>query len=326
MTSSPPAMDAALPGIDAPRIVDLQPPDALTPPAPDLGAPLPQSVAEACAELGKSACDRLDKCAPLFVQLVFGPVKDCIQALTRSCTIDAMAPGARPVPVEIGRCARGLDNASCADILDSDAIDACSMPGIRPLAAVCGSDSQCASNYCRSAGACGRCGVRLPASSGCDSMLDDDRQCARGLTCANNVCVARAKAGEPCKDETKPCLTTLGCAGGFCVVPAEKPGAPCAVGGECSLGHGLFCEKAPTAVRGVCQPIKLPGPNELCSPLLPLCSSNAVCAKTLTGESRCLPANRDGEPCGDRAMGRNCVPSTFCVDGTCRLPNPSLCI
>ncbi len=293
----------------------------------DAPTPIPTTLAEACTDVAKRGCDRFSACAPFFVEALWGSPDQCALALRGSCILDGNAPGSRIVPADFARCGRGLALLKCEEILNGEALEMCIPPGARAAGMSCGANSQCGSGYCKRIGLCGTCTIRQPPGGLCN-VLFGDIECHSGLACAAGVCVVRGGPGDPCSP-ARPCQKQLGCSNlKACVKPFVDAGnaSPCTTDSECSLAHGLFCLKLQGSGNpGLCQQLKLSGPGEPC-PLLPICSASAVCVKAPTGELRCLAAGKEGEACGNKAMGRPCLPPAYCADGICRIANPAMCL
>jgi len=135
-------------------------------------------------------------------------------------------------PTDPGRCAEpGGDDSPCIGSVD-------------PLAVYL-SQTELEREHPECAGFCDlhRCKTRGVANTKCKSTM----QCADGLVCTNEICVAGSpgKLGEPCKGFA--CEKGLLCLGGKC--STRKPaGEPCEIELDCIGG----CVRKPAQNNGVC--------------------------------------------------------------------------
>lgn len=290
--------------------------------APDVIPPL--TIDEVCANFGVAACDRLNACDRMQLSLSYGTVKTCTDRFRFACVVNATAAGARVFANPLDQCVRTLAAATCSDVLNGERIESCFPAGQRPAGAPCAVGAQCASGYCQLATACGVCAVRAAAAAKCDSTRIDDRQCAAGLACINNTCVARVAAAQPCSD-TQPCQRTLSCIGGSCVASLGVDGV-CVTTSDCNTWAGLTCVKAPGAASGRCQTFVLPGTGARCTVGGTPCAGSAVCT-TPQGQvgDRCVAPGADQLGCGAKIDGRGCLPPATCVADLCQLPSPNGC-
>ena len=163
------------------------------------------------------------------------------------------------------------------------------------------------------------CGKRVAAGEACDT--DDD--CLDNGACRQQVCVKYVEAGGTC-DDTHPCLPSLYCNSGTCAQPAAE-GASCEVlkQGSCDLLRGLYCDPQ----TKTCQKIALAGAGESCGlvgGVYTACKASGTCDTDATLAGTCKAPAADGASC-DLTKGPGCVPPASCVDGLCKLEDPTAC-
>jgi len=173
----------------------------------------PNKTAEqACKTYVGAYCSQLDKCSPIYLQLLWKDAADCEARLVPVCVKALGLSDTAKTPESTAACGDAVAALDCSSLLTRKIPAACTPPaGPRAQDAVCGEDGQCATGYCATPldQACGTCKNRAADSQPC--TRDDD--CAYELTCAKNlVCTPFvAKAGE-C-DDNHPCAPGLSCQG-----------------------------------------------------------------------------------------------------------------
>lgn len=136
-----------------------------------------------------------------------------------------------------------------------------------------------------------RC-VRQP---GLGEACTDEVPCNLGSNCVEGVCVALAKAGEPCAP--RGCEAGLYCdASGACAVPGPS-GSACSSDEACALFN---------CVDGVCRGAPREGQP---------CPEGGFCSNTLACHDGVCVAR---VPVGGACSGSDCAGFGVCVDGVCR--------
>jgi hypothetical protein len=285
--------------------------------------------------VGNAYCARAQACAPAYVQLQWGDVATCSSKLGAELAGTLAATGTGDTPSQLESCVQALPGISCDDLLGRNVPAPCrAVAGSLANGAACGDDSQCSGGHCKIASGqtCGVCTTFAAAGSSC--TVDGD--CDYGLKCLGNAgapstCTAFVASGAMC-DATHPCLPTLVCKGGACATPGAA-GVSCnpKVGDTCDNLHGVFCDTQ----SSTCKAIGFAKAGAACglvSGTLTLCLSDggstatAACkglaAPTYMGT--CQAPAADGATC-DATNGPFCVSPSVCVNGACKIDDPSGC-
>ena len=291
-------------------------------------ASAPSSPDAACTAYFDAVCTELEACSPVF-PLLDGDHDACVTRRSSDCKKAYLGPGSKETASELEACFRALAPASC-DALDTVLFENFELPsecvilhGDGAPGAPCAGPDQCASAVCiEQAGyvedddPCGHCGSGQPSGGKCETLRD----CARGLTCANNgFCVPYAAVGKPC-DPNHPCHASLRCLGGTCV-PLAAAGETCAASTP-SCATDLECN----AVRGVCgAPIATGGVDGASCGITSsgdadACARGFIC-NTVGNTSTCLRLATAGEECVDRP----CTLPLRCIHATCQLQDAAAC-
>jgi hypothetical protein len=187
----------------------------------------------------------------------------------------------------------------------------------------CAGADQCASAVCVEQApyvadddACGQCGAGTAAGGACETLRD----CARGLTCANKVCIAYGAEGDAC-DDGHPCHATLHCAKGACAPLVAAGGActasppSCALDLECNAKIGKCTHPVATGgTAGARCGVSAAGDYDACA-------HGYICSFASDGTGQCLPLANEGDECADRP----CAAPLRCVHATCRLQDANAC-
>jgi hypothetical protein len=276
------------------------------------------SADEACASWTTAYCERINSCMPVAIVVAFGDVATCVTRSRLTCPPVFDVAGSSLTPQGLDDCAKALPAASCEELISHNPPAACRpKPGTLVNGTACGIDNQCQSGYCKTNGLCGVCSGRATAGGSCEQQDD----CDYGLYCASKLCVAPAGPGATC-DQGHPCRTDLSCVGGTCATPLA-PGAKCdPLKAECEEAKGYFC----TPKSQVCAAAKQAKAGEACGVLedgYGACVSGGFCKMAgLSGS--CVAAAADGATCSDTA-GPHCQSPATCVNGLCKLDDPSTC-
>lgn len=307
----------------------------------DAAAPDSVRIDQACAASAKARCQRRDACTNNLSNVVqFGDEATCEAREKLGCIASLGAPGTGATPATVDGCTSAIPSESCTDLLDNNPPPAC-LPAIGKGAAgaSCLFDAECQSTYCavQKGSACGTCAALPKAGDSCSATGG----CGRNLACPSSteVCVTRAGLSGPC-NAGNPCAHGLMCVGatktamGTCQNAAQTVGASCDPKQKtlpgCDKDLGLFCD--PTTMKcSNAAPAKAGEPCGELSSGVAYCTGGATCQLAAgTKAGTCLAAAADGAAC-DPNNGPFCQTPAHCVvaeggtQGTCRLPDASLC-
>jgi len=267
--------------------------------------------------LAKAECALLQRCNPSWFPL-FRDVDQCteraIMARLGSDRGLLSFSGHGITAKRAKSCADALRKASCHEIADVVASDACTFPGTLPNGHECQSSDDCSSFYCRYANGPtegGKCAAPAREGESCAEL-----QCARGLTCNNaKHCTlsepSSAKLGEPCKVDPNEagnyCTSGLRCVARTCA-ELGKLGEQCSTQGAYSACAGLlYCAAGMNSNSGVCREQTFGGDGDYCRWPNAMCGAGLYCS---VDESRCRPYTPDGGSCSDWA---ECLYPAMCV-------------
>lgn len=283
-----------------------------------LGGGSGSSAEQACTAYATALCNRVDVCIPYGTKAFSGDVATCISRYKLSCIHALGVPTTGATPSKLNACAATLGTASCASIREGTA--GCQYAGTQAAGTGCGSNSQCASAYCKytTSPSCGVCANRVSNGGTCGSPAD----CIDGSTCVSGVCRAKGAAGASC-GSTAPCGDGLFCASGQCAPAGTTAGAPCDFFDidSCDYLSGLFCNS-----QDVCSVILLADAGKQCgisNTSVVFCSYNGTCQGTSTAGT-CVAVVADGQPC-NATQGRNCHDPAICLNGVCTVVDPKTC-
>jgi hypothetical protein len=276
----------------------------------------------AVSDASAAYCARAAACAPAYVTLAYGTTTECAERLAASLLPGLTASGSNETAEQVEACATALSSASCADLLGRNLPSVCTpTPGTLADGTACAEDSQCVGGRCHIAAGtvCGTCGE--PSAAGTACSQDDD--CADGMQCASNArCVVDGAMGAAC-DATHPCNAVYGCIAGVCTTPGAA-NAPCTTSDECDELHGIFCDGTRCTAVAFAPTSAACG---LVSGVLTTCEGPGAFCQGETAPSyqgTCIAAAADGATC-DATNGPTCTDPAVCVNGTCELPDPTMC-
>lgn len=238
--------------------------------APDMGAAAAQELMQACAQLGKRWCERIEGCSPPELASRYGhstspDATSCEIAERERCfdwfsRVPGVANGVEAV--------LAAAPTTCAEAFDYYLPYRTGAAGELMRGAACKWSEQCASGYCARAldELCGECDFVPPGVEPQPGQPCAEGACPTPFVChaASDTCVQPPGEGEPClqlNETPSPydyCAESLICAAGTCVTPLYF-GAPCEVDDDhCDVRHGLACQAgkcdlaAPLHVEGPC--------------------------------------------------------------------------
>jgi hypothetical protein len=291
---------------------------------------LPAGAIDALTTNHRNFCKSFQKCFPVQFTNQYGDEEGCVsRRLLLSASI-LFGAGSLLKTSDIEACARAYGGEyTCDDILriffENPIVPAdCRLRGELANGSVCAGSDQCKSGHCRyePTAKCGLCADRVAPGGVCSSHS----QCAEGLACQNNKCVAWVERGGAC-DATKPCHTVDVCgAEGKCVQrlslasPCDDTLQDCDVNSWCNKltktcsALGSYGLAAPCGFRD--------------DGNLGLCNYGLKCKITnstaYTGA--CVGAAKVGEPCfRNGPNGSQCEAPLICA-GTCVLPSTDTCL
>ncbi|MBS1151603.1 MAG: Thiamin-phosphate pyrophosphorylase [Myxococcaceae bacterium] len=274
---------------------------------------------QACTNLATAFCNKVNSCTPFAIGAFYGDVATCIARMKLTCLPPLGLSNSGASPAKIDACVPMMTSASCAAMRAGTA--GCHFTGALAAGAVCGSESQCASGYCKlSSFSCGVCAAKVTNGGNCTASED----CLSGSTCINAVCVAKRALGAACSP-TLPCGDLLYCKAGQCSAVVTTAGQACDPNDSdsCDFLSGLFCNSS-----DVCAQIQAAAPGAACGALVSGyvdCAGGGTC-KTNGGLSgTCIAPAADGAAC-DFNNGVDCRASAACEAGVCKLYNPASCL
>ena len=289
----------------------------------DMGstADLAITTEQACSDTAAAYCAKVQSCAPIFLQIVYGDLATCTARLKLACAPSLAAPGTSQTAARIDACAAALGSASCDSVFGGKICG--TMPGTLANGAACVDSNQCMSAYCnRGNGGCGACSAQPALGAACDGDCGTS-----GYQCDSKVCVSYVPLHGPCDGQLHKCTPGLYCSKQSQSCEAPLPaGAACTPNADppCNLLDGHFCHP----INKVCAEIKYAAAGQSCGYVMPdfyLCSGSSTCQGAQGAQSgTCLAPAADGAAC-DAQKGPACLPPALCSNGLCRIFDPSAC-
>jgi hypothetical protein len=312
--------------------------------------------AAACAAYANAYCTFLDTCAPAGLFL-YSSVAHCKQRIELQCASSLTAPQSNFNPPMFAAGADALGKLTCAEFYATgfDSLGepgpGCGGPGTLGVGKQCYANSQCASGDCLEGDPCGIC---TGVGTACEASLDclDDAFCN-----ALDQCELKKSAGQACGAHDQ-CTSDTWCGvtcqpdkplGATCTEDAEcakplicgannqcKPPALGAQGASCTPGETLSCNASFMLVcdtaSQTCVPDPLPGPGDPCGLVQQggmtvfefLCGGDSTCVFTSGLSGTCVANAPDGAACNE-TTGPHCMFLASCVNGSCVVPNATLC-
>ena len=259
----------------------------------------------------------------------------------------AKASGTNNLAGQISNCASLVQNYSCGASLN------CKVAGTLPDGTACGVAPQCSGALCdtknstaipNSEVVCGKCASYLAVGAQCGTTGGGSCDSSTS-SCTNGTCVALAQQGQSCATaectggllcdpQAKTCqpLPTKGaacpsfecqapyrCVSGTCA-DAVQAGGACPTGAECA--GGLTCDQ----LTKTCKAPTLAPAGQPCGFVqnqIVDCQTGLRCQQGTTGQGTCIVPKHAGEAC---AVGKGeCASFLFCINGTCTVPDYSVC-
>ncbi len=251
---------------------------------------------------GRMAVATAQECRPVFLQACNNRYEPSYIALANAGLLALSSDG-------VAQCQAHLDTVACDQQLqDLDGPCALMWRGEQQVGAPCGFDVEsfvCGpTTQCRLApDFCGTCAAVVADGADC---AGDNVTCARTSSCESGVCVARARVGDACTDQTT-CVLGARCTDGSCA-GAHYVG----VGDSCDFDRR--CPYASACIAGTCvRSSELDGE----------CGANRSCdSGTCDADSaRCVAFHAQSSACDASAQCQTGV----CIEGFCSAL-PGACI
>jgi len=262
------------------------------------------------------------------------------------CTSLDKAPGANNFAGQIDTCVSLINSGTCGTLIN------CKVAGTLGDGTACGVSVQCSGGLCNTSNAttvpnseltCGKCASYVAPGSPCGGTTGGT--CDPGTsTCSNGTCVAYAQQGQSCA--TTSCAPGLTCdqtaktcqappsKGQACTSACQPPykcisqtcgdavqaGGACPNGNEC--GGSLICDQQ----TKTCKTVTTVGVGQPCGFVqnqIVACNVGLKCQSGNTGAGTCIAPKQAGEAC---TVGNgDCAEFLYCVNGTCAVPDYSVC-
>ena len=264
-------------------------------------------------------------------------------AFEKYCGALATAPGANNFAGQVDQCNSAVQNADC------NTTPSCRITGSLADGAACGVSTQCSGGRCDNANTvvpnseitCGKCASYVPVGGACSTGAECDPDtsecrngtcqayapqgascqnaaCAPGLQCDINTqtCLPYPTKGQACTGE---CQAPYRCISGTCA-DAVQQGGSCPTNTECA--SSLQCD--PTSHTCVQPTLAAAGqPCGFVQTQIVECQSGLKCQPSSTGSSTCVVPKNAGDAC---TVGKSeCGFFLLCVNGTCQVPDYSVC-
>jgi hypothetical protein len=291
---------------------------------------------DACKQLATAYCNKLTSCTTFYSLLAFGDAATCQSRFAAQCVSGLKAPGNGSTPDTTAACAAKAPGVACVDLFADNLPAECQpVAGTVADGKACGDDSQCANKFCAfddAKATCGTCAAPVAAEAAC---VNGD--CPKGLKCgADTKCHKVGALNDAC-DDNHACAPSLTCFNGKCVAPAVT-GADCDPAGStttthvpCDLVGGYWCN----LTSKKCETIALNAARDATCGLnlttggLTVCEPKSYCSitDTMKFSGKCVARIADGAACDAAAktLGGPCTDPAKCIDGTCKLADPSVC-
>lgn len=291
----------------------------------------------------ESLCKAIDRCAPQYLSIFFGP-NDCASLLAKrieqaSLPLIKTAVEAGTMefnPLKLDKCTNRIEALGCM-ALENEYIPECEevLKGKMPIGKPCTFDDECESDaYCQYTNPCpaqgtkGTCVIRDIAGGPCR----DDKECRTGLQCFAGKCETKLPKGQPCTANGVSCQAGLLCgadagSGRTCVDVATVFSQP--LGASCDLLNGTWCAPgsycAVTSVAlasAVQTCVAQSSSGGICNfSVADMCPPEEYCAGTaIVGapqvdiDGMCTLLPTDGEACTSKVeLGKACAKDHVCV-------------
>jgi len=269
-------------------------------------------IEKPCEGYASARCETMNRCAPALFAIEHGDLDACRSELRAWCVHVGHLPGVRVGAKAIGACASTFRSLSCAAWQARRDDPFCDAPGgSLSVDEPCISGYQCASKACY-LDAQGVCGVCQP-TAGVGDPCRQSMECPATSACVGYHCLKTMALGEEC-GSGRPCAGQLLCLSGTC---QQSPALhdPC-IENTCNNRLATEC------VQGVCEPLETAATGQACG----LINGKTVyCGRgTCSSQGVCVAPVPEGRPCQD-SSGPTCLQPAVCVDGWCKIPQPSMC-
>ncbi len=304
------------------------------------------TIDDACTQLAKARCTRLDECSKdALIPKNWTDAANCQARQKLSCVQGQRAANTGTTPQRAIDCAMALTAATCTEILATVPPTACQAAvGTEANGSACAFAGQCQSSYCAipTRSNCGTCAPAPKVGASCDVFAN----CGPALKCDATTmqCATPVALGGDC-DAGRTCDSEMSCVGadatkslaGKCqtsgaVVAAACEGAKLTLP-ACDSSLGLVCEQK------ACVAWTLVGDGEPCGTtatgVYSQCKSGGVCIKAVSTDKTglCKVAVADGAACdSDPTKGPPCLSPARCVAasatttaGICTVPDAAVC-
>lgn len=258
------------------------------------------------------------------------------------CDAIALAPGTSNFASEIDTCANAVKSSTCNGLN----LASCTDRGTLADGTACGSPIQCSGGRCDTSKTtpnpaselqCGVCASYAPLGGLCPATPCDPTS----ASCVNGKCTAFVPSGGACGSTTGQCVAGFECdaktstcqpyptqgqtCSGQCAWPSKCVSATCAApvqqGGACPTGFECASNLECDTQTHTCQPPAVASMGQACGFVnnqYVQCSSGLVCTKQV-----CVTAPTVGATC---TVGQSeCDPFLLCINGTCQVPDYTVC-
>ena len=135
---------------------------------------------QACDELARAYCEKIQECAPFLMTLGFGATSTCVDRLKIDCVPGLSAKGTSANPSTSSQCAAEARAATCDALLGRNAPASCkTLPGQLANGVPCGTNAQCAGRRCKPIdnASYGVCTTLARANAACRCVTTAGRKC-----------------------------------------------------------------------------------------------------------------------------------------------------
>lgn len=286
------------------------------------------TIAERCRARAQLFCEAESTCAQsaTFFSVYWANLAECVTKRTEGCVrfVSVPKPGEpATIPVLTEACTAAVARRAACDRLNvyvyatnlAPDPECAPVAGTRADGETCITNEQCQSKHCRYEAFCGTCAPLAAAGESCVTATD----CAVGLTCAGDLCVAYVDAGGTCNADA-PCKPGLTCVNGQCGT-ALTTGMSCdpRASNPCKDG---YCYQGTCTAFGLDAQPGAPCGVDVVTGKATVCAYGSRC-RLLTDafQGQCVKTAKVGERCffgpDDGFGGGQCETFSECVNGVC---------